>query len=84
MTVRRALQIPQDKIVGTNGAGDAFAAGYLYGIQSVWNTSECLRMAVSAAAACLTHASPSAGLRSANECLELGNHYSQEEALIKA
>jgi sugar/nucleoside kinase (ribokinase family) len=84
VTMRRALRIPQDKIVGANGAGDAFAAGYLFGIQSLWNTSECLRMAVSAAAACLTHASPSAGLRSAKECLELGDRYSLEEALTKA
>lgn len=71
-----ALEIPQQEIVSANGAGDAFAAGYLFGLQSGWTTIECLRLAVSAAAASLTDASPSAGVRSAEACLKLGDRYS--------
>lgn len=78
VTMREALRIPQEKIVSVNGAGDAFAAGYLFGLQSDWTTEECLRMAGSAAAASLAHASPSAGLRPADECLALCDHYSRE------
>lgn len=79
ITMLGALQIPQEKIVSANGAGDAFAAGYLFGLQSGWDIPECLRLAVSAAAACLTHASPSAGLLSAAGCLLLGDQHPPRE-----
>lgn len=64
-----AHEIPKNQIAGANGAGDAFAAGYLFGLQEGWEISECLRMATSVAAACLTHASPSGGLLPARDCL---------------
>jgi len=75
LTTCDALEIPRDKVVGSNGAGDAFAAGYLFGLQAEWNIPECLRMATTAAAACLTHASPSGGLLPARECLALGQYF---------
>ncbi len=64
-----AHEIPSDQLVSANGAGDALAAGYLFGLQEGWDVSECLRMATSAAAACLTHGSPSGGLLPVRDCL---------------
>lgn len=79
VTGQGSLQVPPDWVVGTNGAGDAFAAGYLFGLQKGWDTAECLRMASAAAAACLTEASSSAGLRPADECLELSLKFPQSD-----
>ena len=47
-----SVQIAQEKIVGTTGAGDAFGAGLLYGLHEGKPMEECLRYAVCAAAAC--------------------------------
>ncbi len=68
----RAWEVPPEEIAGANGAGDAFAAGYLFGLQTGEESGGCLRMAFAAAAACLTHASPSGGLRPMAECLARG------------
>ncbi len=72
ITHQGSLRLPEGFIVGATGAGDAFAAGYLFGIHEGWPTAECLRLAVCSAAACLTHATPSGGLRTVKECLALG------------
>lgn len=70
--VRQAsLKLPPNFIAGATGAGDAFAAGYLHGIHEGWPTAECLRLAVCSAAACLRHPTPSLGLGTVAECLEL-------------
>lgn len=70
-----SLALPPGFSQGATGAGDAFAAGYLYGIHQGWPLARRLELAVCAAAACLTHPSPSAGLRPAAECLALGKEY---------
>lgn len=75
LTQLGSLQLPQGYVAGATGAGDAFAAGYLYGLQEKRDTPECLRLAVCAAAACLAHPAPSAGLIPARECLDLAGHY---------
>lgn len=67
-----SLQLPDGFIAGATGAGDAFAAGYLHGIHEGWDTERSLKLAVCAAAACLTHPTPSGGLRPVDECLALG------------
>ena len=68
---RGSLLLSADCIVGTNGAGDAFAAGYLFGLQSGWSTSDCLNLAIATAAMCLRDASPSSGLLPVEQCLDL-------------
>lgn len=70
-----SLRLPEGFIAGATGAGDAFAAGYLHGYHEGWEIRRCLELAVSAAAACLTHPTPSQGLRSAEECLKLGGKH---------
>jgi sugar/nucleoside kinase (ribokinase family) len=66
-----SLNLPDGFIAGATGAGDAFAAGYLFGTHEGFTVQRSLQLAVCSAAACLTHPTPSQGLRSAEECLEL-------------
>lgn len=70
-----ALNLPADFIKTTLGAGDAFAAGFLYGVHQGMDMDECLHNAVCVAAACLSDASASDGIRSVSECLALAEKY---------
>jgi sugar/nucleoside kinase (ribokinase family) len=72
---QKSLVLPSDYIVGTVGAGDAFAAGCLYGIHQDWEMSKSLELAVSAAAACLAKPTCSDGLLPVSECLDLFANY---------
>jgi sugar/nucleoside kinase (ribokinase family) len=75
VTSQASLSLPRGFIAGATGAGDAFAAGYLHGIHEGWPTAERLRLAVCTAAACLTHPTPSEGLRPVAECLRLAEEH---------
>lgn len=75
VTTQGSLQLPVDFIGGATGAGDAFAAGYLYGVHEGWEAFRSLELAVCAAAACLSDPTPSRGLRPVTDCLELGRQY---------
>jgi sugar/nucleoside kinase (ribokinase family) len=68
-----SVRIAQEKIIGTTGAGDAFGAGLLYGLHEEMPMEECLRYAVCVAAACLTEATCSGGVRPLAHCLEFGS-----------
>ena len=68
-----SLHLPQGFIAGATGAGDAFAAGYLHGTHENWPIPERLKLAVCTAAMCLTHPTPSQGLRPVAECLALAS-----------
>lgn len=70
-----SLRVPQERIAGTNGAGDAFAAGFLWGVHEGWEVGRCLELAVCAAAASLADPTPSGAVLPWNECLELAKHY---------
>jgi sugar/nucleoside kinase (ribokinase family) len=65
-----SLKFPSEKIVGSAGAGDALAAGVLFGLHEGWPISRCLQLGVSAAALSLTDASCSDGVRPVGECFE--------------
>ncbi len=68
-----AVALPQEDIVGSVGAGDAFAAGFLLGYHDGKSLDECLRYAVCAAAASLKHASASTGVETLDQCLAIGD-----------
>ncbi len=70
-----SLLLPPGFIKGATGAGDAFAAGYLHALHENMPMSDRIEMATCAAAACLTHPSPSGGLRPVADCLALGKSY---------
>lgn len=52
-----SLQLPEGYIKGAAGAGDAFCSGMLYGIHERWDIGRSLKLAVAAAAVCLSDAS---------------------------
>ena len=66
-----SLRVPAADIRGAAGAGDAFAAGVLFGVHEDWPVAESLRLGVSAAAASLYDPRCSASLRPVEECRRL-------------
>ena len=67
-----SVLVPPADIAGAAGAGDAFAAGMLYGLHEGFDIRECLRIAVCAAAANLYDATCTGGMKPLAECLRLG------------
>lgn len=74
--VHGAVRVPGNAIASTVGAGDAFAAGTLWGIHDEWDMKKSVRLGVCAAAACLHDVSCSDGVRNYQECLTLGDSLS--------
>ena len=72
---QESLKVPTEKIVGASGAGDAFAAGYLYGKHESWSRQQSLLCGVSVAAMSLFAATPSDGLGTIDECLALSRQF---------
>lgn len=66
-----SVKVPQDRIKGTTGAGDAFAAGVLYGFHENWTVAESLLLAVAAAAQNIQSEFSAAGISPADETLAL-------------
>lgn len=69
--VASPIAIPAQEIKGANGAGDAFAAGFLYGIHEQWAVPDCLHLAHATAAASLRSMSTTGSVASWRECLAL-------------
>jgi len=72
---RPALALPQGFIQGANGAGDAFATGFLHGIHEEWTLEKSLDLGIAAAAACLSDPTPSNGLRPIADLFDLSAQY---------
>ena len=70
-----SVKLPQKFIVGTAGAGDAFCAGTLLGLHEGWALSKCLQTGVCAAAASLSDATCTAGVKSLGAALALGRKF---------
>lgn len=67
--------LPESALRGASGAGDAFAAGVLYGLHEDWDIEKSLTLGVCASAACLGHPSTSEGVFPVEECLAIGEEY---------
>ena len=65
--------LPDDFNRGSVGAGDAFAAGYLWAVHEGVQSEERLRWAVCCAAMSLSHPAPSNGMKPLGDCLALGD-----------
>jgi sugar/nucleoside kinase (ribokinase family) len=76
-----SLKLPSDYIAGTAGAGDAFCAGVLWGLHEGWDLQRCLRGGVCIAAASLSDATCSAGVKSLNTSLALARKFGFGPAL---
>jgi len=68
---KASLEVPANEIKGGNGAGDAFAAGLLYGLHEGWPIDEGLSLALCAAASALRSVSTTAAVGSIAECRAL-------------
>lgn len=66
-----SLNLPKNYIVGSAGAGDAFASGFTVGIHNNLDIAACLQLGVCAAAACLSQSTCSDGLMRTKACLSL-------------
>ena len=66
-----SLNVPPSRIVSAVGAGDAFAAGVLYGLHEKLGIQSALRYGVCAAASSLLAAGSSDGVQALLQCLEL-------------
>lgn len=70
-----SVAMPDKVIRGAVGAGDAFAAGIVYGLHENLSIEESLTTASCIAASCLLHPTPSGGIRPLDDCLKLGEQW---------
>ncbi len=70
-----SVAMPAAAIAGANGAGDAFAAGMLYGLHEDWPVEKALSLAHASAAASLRAVSTTAGVASVAECWSLAEKF---------
>jgi sugar/nucleoside kinase (ribokinase family) len=70
-----SVAIPTGAVVGANGAGDAFAAGMIYGLHEGWPIADCLRLAHASAAASMRAVSTTDGVAPVGECLALAEKW---------
>ena len=77
-----SLALPPGEIVGTVGAGDAFAAGVLFGLHENAPIETALTYGTCAAAACLGGVGTSDALRPLDECLELREKFGTHPAIV--
>ena len=71
--LKPSLNIPKEAIQGTNGAGDAFAAGLLYGLHQEWSVTEAMELGHASAAASVRGLGTTDTVVSWQECLELAS-----------
>ncbi len=66
-----SLRVPPEAIAAANGAGDAFAAGMLYGVHQHWSVPDALLLACATAAASLRALSTTGAIAPWQDCLAL-------------
>jgi sugar/nucleoside kinase (ribokinase family) len=76
-----SVSLPAKQIAGTAGAGDAFAAGVLMGLHEGWDLQRCLLTGVCVAAASLSHATCTGGVKSLPAALKLGRKFGHRPSL---
>ena len=72
---RPSVNAPPAEIAGANGAGDAFAAGFLYALHESWSVERALMLAHAVAAASLRAISTTDGVETWSLCLDLANRW---------
>lgn len=76
-----SLKLPPNWIAGTTGAGDAFCAGVLYGLHEHWPLKQSLLTGVCMAAACLSDATGTDGVKALPSSLNLSRKFGFGPAL---
>jgi sugar/nucleoside kinase (ribokinase family) len=67
-----SVRVPPELIAGPVGAGDALAAGVLYGIHEDWQMERSLELGACTSAVSLLHATCSESILPAADCLAFG------------
>ena len=70
-TFQPSVRIADKDRKGANGAGDAFAAGFQYGLHEGWTGQDALKLGHAAAAACLRSVGTYTTVETAADCLAL-------------
>ena len=80
--VQPSLQLPDEFIAGSTGAGDSFCAGMLYGIHQGWSYDKTLRFAVCAGGMNLSDVTTTGGIRPWDEIFGMEKRFPYRKALI--
>ncbi|MDE2384627.1 MAG: carbohydrate kinase family protein [Alphaproteobacteria bacterium] len=70
-----SVNVPRSEIIGSNGAGDCFAAGMLFGHHEGWPLLQSLKLAHASAAMSLRSPSTTAAVAPWQECLETAGRW---------
>lgn len=70
-----SVMLPEEEFRGANGAGDAFAAGFLFGWHECWKYREALKLGHASAAASLRSERTNGETGTAAECLALAERW---------
>ncbi len=76
-----SVRVPADAVKSSNGAGDAFAAGMLFGLHESWPLDRALRLAHASAAASLRADSTTGAIAPWQDCLDLANRWGWRDAI---
>ncbi|MFV0336089.1 MAG: carbohydrate kinase family protein [Tropicimonas sp.] len=79
-----SVRVPAESVVGTNGAGDAFAAGFFCGLHRGRALAECLAWGHAAAAASLRAVDTYSSVEPIEDCLALAAGHGWREPLEAA
>lgn len=71
LVTTKSLSLPEGYIKGTNGAGDAFCAGILYGAYMEKSLAEAIALGIGCAACSLSEPGAAEGMRSYEEVIKL-------------
>lgn len=77
--LKSSLTLPDGYIQGSNGAGDAFCAGVLYGAYRTVTLEAAIELGIGCAAASLSSPAATDGMRSYDEVLRLYRKYRYDE-----
>ncbi|MCX7872735.1 MAG: carbohydrate kinase family protein [Verrucomicrobiae bacterium] len=70
-----SVNLPENYIAGTAGAGDAFCAGTLLGLHEGWDIQKCLSTGSCVAAVSLSHPTCTEGIKPLKSSLAVGKKY---------
>lgn len=70
-----SVNVPSEAIQGTNGAGDAFAAGVLYGLHQDWTVTQAIELGHGSAAASVRGLGTTDTVVAWRDCLELASRW---------
>jgi len=73
--LKPSVRVPPEEVIGTNGAGDAFTAGLIYGLHDNWSLEDAITLGHAAAAASLRGMGTTDAIAPWKECLQLAERW---------